>query len=621
MINGYAINSHALNTMAGETQEPIEPPEPIEPILPDGPAVPDTPVVVVPVVPPKPPRPPIPSSPPADGVYAGFDVPEPPEGHSYRWSAVVTVGGNDITSTLTGAVRVDREEGAAGLAEFAMYYPVGQPVDIDIENSSVTIDYITGDSVDAVQVRLFTGFIAEPSWDAARRVMTVTASDNLQQRVEAMEIAQIDALIGGVWSPDVFEPVEGRSRWDYANERLRTRLAALDCSALGELRVTQWWAGDPAYEFGNDTTIYNSIDVQLAQLSAITNKVEIDVAYRYKRLHHADIKFSWKHPKSSFCNWFRDSSELPDIDMFASAISGSGVVPLSASFTPLPPSAPDPCGMGAAWINNQVGLLLGGIYTAGKRWEQTVTERYKISIITAEGITPERQVISRVGANFNIEPAIEDWPDSLVPMSGMVADAGGDQHDEARRIDAIDCLLVMARAEIVAAHRKTFVSWEAPTSMILNVDLSDTVKLDDQNTLTVAKCSHRVDVLDFETGSATTRMTVSVMRGSEFEATEEEKIEIATPERINAGPLPVVPGWGVTVNLPSQIGGKQSSQPYDELLDGFSGNSSVIYPGSEMYPRRMAVTAPEISEEYTDELEGEIEVKYELDIVNDLLEI
>src|SRR5690606_852913 len=72
----------------------------------------------------------------------------------------------------------------------------------------------------------------------------------------------------------------------------------------------------------------------------------------------------------------------------------------------------------------------------------------------------------------------------------------------------------IAHTEIIAAHRKTQVSWTVPTSMALGVDLTHTIELNDQNTRTKAKCSHRVDELNFETGSALTSITLSVMRGN-----------------------------------------------------------------------------------------------------------
>ncbi|RCH01439.1 hypothetical protein CSC36_6097 [Pseudomonas aeruginosa] len=46
--------------------------------------------------------------------------------------------------------------------------------------------------------------------------MDVSCTDQLQQRVEAMEIAAVDRPGRRAWSADVFEPVDGRSRWDYA---------------------------------------------------------------------------------------------------------------------------------------------------------------------------------------------------------------------------------------------------------------------------------------------------------------------------------------------------------------------------------------------------------------------
>ena len=606
MLNSAPINSWPLNAL-------------------DFGAMPSDPIVIDPPEPPNPPLPPVPPA-PGKGVYPGFPVPPSPNGHSFRWSAFITLGGIDVTSLLTGGVRVDREEGASGVAEIRLFYPVGTPVQSDMENRTLTIDYITDDGHGSVQTRIFTGLVAEPRWDAPSRVMSITATDNLQQRVEAMTENQVAELTQGHWTADVFSELDGRSRWDYAQERMSSRAASLDCTVIGDLRTTTWYAKQaPDYVFASGTSIYQSVVVDLAQARSVTNRVEMNVSYRYSRLNEAQIKFSWANTPSSFCSWIEKTSELPNVEMFMGAVSGSGVVPVKTSWSILPPSMAQPCGKSAAWINYYNDLLLSGSVTGMKRWSQAVTEKYSLILTTEAGKIEGQQVISRSSSSFEIESADADgWSDSLVAVSSAPRaqesqtdhGAAGDRDDETRRLQAIRCMLQIANAEIIAAHRKTLVSWSAPTSMTLDIDLSHTVEINDQNTNARGKCSHRIDELDFDSGSAITTLTISVMRGGG----ESDSLDI--PARLgSADNINDIPGWNITKTLPTQIGGSSSSGAYDDEKEGFSGNYSTMTGGTESFPRRMLVKAPEIDELYTDERKHETEVIYSIGIPNDLLEL
>lgn len=602
MLNSAPINSWPLNALAGGVT--------VDPEAPDIPIIPEPPVE------------------PEDTTEI-----EMPAGHAFRWSATVVMGGTDVSELLTGVIRIDREEGAAGIAEFSLFYPPGTPVKTDLSDRAVIIDYTTDDGQSAQQVRVFTGLVAEPRWDAAARVMRIAATDNLQQRIEAMSVEQIDQLTQGAWCEDVFSPLEGRSRWDYAQERMSSRLASLDCSPTGDLRTTSWYSAvTPRYIFDHDTTIYQTIDVDLAQTRSVTNRVEIDFSYRYQRLHEASIKYVWLHPSTGgaggiggFCSWRVMSSELPSIDMVLSATSSAGLTPLNTNWYLLPPTAVDPCGTGAPWINNNPDLLLGVNWDGSRRWAQTVTESYKLNLSTEAGLVAGQQIISRAGASTNIDhPDAEGWSSSLNPATastpgGNVSGYGlaGDRSDDERRASAISCLLLGARSEIIGAHRKTRVSWEVPTSMALGVDLSDTIQINDQMTRAHAKCSRRLDILDFDTGSALTSITISVMRGTGDSDALQPPIRIGASDTLDYGG-----SWGKTVEVSTQLGGRFSSPIYNDDLDGFSGNYDARQDSTlEVFPRRMAVTAPEIVEQFTIEKKHESTHNYLIGIPNDLLEL
>lgn len=556
---------------------------------------------------------------------------QPVAAPAFVWSVLVTLGGADVSARLVGAVNVDREEGAAGLADFALYYPPGDPVPVDIANRSLTIDLISAAHGQTRQTRLYTGIVAEPRWNALARTLIVTCTDNLQQRVEALSIEQIDAMVGGQWTADVFDPLDGRSRWDYAQERLQSRPASLDCAADGDLRVTSWYAEQqPHVLFGPGTTLYESIAVELAQQASITNCVELEIGYRYSRFREYRQNYRWTHPGTSgltgiggFCAWRSEPTELPNVEMIVDSVGGGGQVAIEATLYRLPPTMPNPCGDGAAWINDYTNLLLGAQWTGAVRWVQPATETYRLTVTAGAGADPASQVISRSGTAFEVE-AREGWEGSLRPISvgetgdviqgGITGNFGppGDRTDEARRSAALSQQLAAAQTELIAAHRQTRVTWSVPTPMALAVDLTHTLELDDQYVRARGKCTRRVDRLDLDSGACITDLTISVMRGGG------EADPLIVPER--PGSSSSGGGGSAPANLlPTQIGGRSSSPEYDDELLGFAGNYSDA--NVNPYPRRLDVLADEIAAEERDECTATREQTYRVAIPNDLLEL
>lgn len=614
MINGYPLNSTPVNGMGGQ----IAPPEPH------------------PVEPP-PPLPPATDPVPDHPKYPGFQPIDPPEGYSLPWTVTITMAGQDVSAGLTGTVRVDRSEGAAGVAEFELFYPVGATVPLDLHDGPVVITFTSRGQ----QQLLFTGWVAEPTWHAATRIMRITATDRLQQRVEAESELYVHVLAGGLYSSDVFgEEID--SHWRYAMDRLSTRPASLDCDTSGRWRVTNWqskpWAD---YVFNPGSTVYQSVDVQLARPSDTTNRVELTIKYRYPRLWQASATFNWAHPGTDgfggvqgFCAWRQNSTELPTIDMYLSAVGSTGLTPVSASWHLLPPTMADPCGNGQPWINNHETelLILGGSVIARRRWAQQITEEYKITLATKAGDSSDGR--GRVVVRQNVSAAVaapEAWPDSVKqyeykPAGGAVTGppvdpedlSTGDHPDEPRRELMIMTALRVAQTKIIEAHRRTQVSWQVPTALAAGVDLVHTLELNDQGVRARGKCVRRLDELSIETGAALSTFAVAILQRAPGEPDE-----LFVPDR--KGELdPEASGvMSSSYTLATQLGGRFTSPDYDDELDGFAGNYTARQGSSlEVFPRRFAVTGPDIPDSLTDERVLETDgAPIRIAFTGDLLEI
>ncbi|MBU1282702.1 MAG: hypothetical protein KJ989_12945 [Gammaproteobacteria bacterium] len=552
---------------------------------------------------------------PLNGAIASSAEAEPEyivAGISYLWSLRVVVGGVDMSAQLTGGADVDREEGAAGVAGFQLYLPAGPVVPSEWVGRTVTIDYISTKEGVTTEARRFTGRIAgPPQWDSNNRILSCECSDQLQQRVEALSVAEIDALTCGLWSLDVFDPVEGRSRWDYAQERMSTRTASLDCSPTGELRVTSWYATAPHFVFGYNTTIDESLSVEWPDLSRLVNTVAIESDYRYMRLRQQNEAYSWIG--GGFCDWyFSNSKELPTTEMVREAVASAGANLMdNFSWDLLWPTMPDPCGLGVPWENSFVGeeLLLGASFTIARRWAQSVTERYALSVQVPTSIAVAGEVIERIGSAFEVESvAAETWADT--PFTDGFS-SHTDERDDARRALFLQVQLLQAVATVVQAHRGTVLNWQVPTSMVMGIDLVHTILFEDQGARAIGKVVRVAD--DFGEALPTTTISIKVMRGG-GDVTD----PLTPPASVDEEQPPPIP---TPTNLPTQLGGRVDAPEYDDELPGFAGNYTTTEPSAEMYPRRFDIDAAEIPVEQRDELIVPIDGVYRVAIPNDLLEL
>lgn len=568
---------------------------------------------------------PLGSLPLGSALAGAAPIPEPVyvvRGAAYVWRVLLMVGGVDLTALLTGEIDIDREEGAAGVAGFTLLLPPGPVVPTEWTGRSVELDYISRDRYGLVTTaRLYTGVLDMPSWDSTTRMLSCECSDQRQDRVEALTIEQINALIPAPWSPDVFEPLDGRSRWEYAEERLSCIPASLDCSAAGELRLTSWFATPPHFVFGPGSTLYKSVQIELQPLGAITNKVEIEAAYRYPRLYQHNVQFGWTHPQTggatgigAFCAWRTWTTDLPSADMVESEISGAGLTMIGRpGGTTLPPSMPNPCGDEVPWINTFGDLFLSVTASGATRWVQSVTERYTLTLTGGTLATP---VIARDSVSFEIEDSrADDWQAETPRGAGSQEDLT----DEGRRTSFISCLLNQGRTTLLSAHRGSTVSWQTKTDMALAVDLSHTLRLDDTAKAT-GKCRRIQHNIDLAAGRANTTLSIAVMRGGG----EDDPLTVpAAPDTT----LPPIPASGGT--LPTQLGGRlnnpisgASVPAYDDERLGFAGNWTAKDDlTAEDFPRRFKVRSVEIDALYRDELQRDVSATYRVAIPNDQLEL
>lgn len=555
------------------------------------------------------------SEPPPDPVEL-----EP--GSSFTWTVQVLLGGVDVTEQLTGTLRVERPEDGDSVASFALWLG-DDPVDVaSYTGAAVSIDYIAADEP-AVVSRRFTGALVQPEFDVISRVLSCDATTRLTDTIEAMELEDIDLLVGGLWSEDVFENVAGRQRWDYAQERLSTRPASLNADNYGEPRITPWHAPGISYEFGPGSTVYESVDVALARLGETTNVIELEVDYRYSRYRQRNQHYTWSHPGTGgntsilgFEAWLGATTELPDIDMVVTAVDSAGWYLSRAAWGRLPGDMPE-----LRWFNSYPDLLLHAEFTASVRWTQRAVEQYRLRLEVPEAAGAVGEVIRRDRVVLDSDTEA----DRLWEQGRTLLDDEGrpesqpitrpTRREQGRLDRAVTTALARAQTQLLAAQRGNRVGWQAPLAHALDVEVGLRVRLRDQGATATGTVVGLADDLDLFTGAALLTVTIAVSQGTASAASDPPAVP-GPPHFTDA------PGPTVSSALPTQLIRHWGDPPYDEELPGFSGAHSVGTWNPELrYPRRFAIDTPEIPDQWRDEITATRDRTYRVAPPIDELEI
>lgn len=510
------------------------------------------------------------------------------------WRPVVFLNGVDVSASLTGALRVEAEEGAARIAEFVLEPVAGAVSLTDWVGASVQIDYAVLDAAGAIatQERLFTGIVDVPQYDPTLRLTTFRCTDDLQGRIAAMGRSTIDAVLGGYWSEHVFD-IEAED-WQYAQDRLSTQPLSYDLTADGAGVLTSWSAkATPDFTFDADQILDESLVVDLAQRRDLVNTIEINFQFRFRRDKERQQSMTWNYP-GGFCGYLDNNSELPTRQMIEDAVVAAGwLLTGTPAYTPPPGSQWIDCGgLQRGWlISDELlnTLVLGASFDVARRYSQTVTEGYTVRVRAPESVSLLGEIPETVTTAFEAYAEDDGWESAeeyTAPPSGSVVDANGDlvwdqdgdsTTGRAAADGALETLIAKARTDILAAHRSNYVEFDVLLHPALA--LSHTARVETDNVTAQGKVRQLLHVMDLEAGAATTTVRLAVSK-SQPDGTADSAI--AAPAPPNSTSTETRTG-GDRIYLGTHIGGKQSSPAFDEEWTGFIGNRYVVPLGSVVY--------------------------------------
>ena len=495
---------------------------------------------------------------------------------------------------VVGTVTVDREENSAAIATAAVYIGTGADITTYIGQTFT----LTG---------LFTGKVNSAQFDENTGVATFRASDLFQEYAENLTETQILAAIpGGKYSRHVFGDRE--DGWQQMQDVLSTVSKEAHLNIAGTLTVTDWSTANPGAT--TSTALWGTPKRRPARRRDIVNRVLVSFQVRFTRLHHREHTFGWDYGHTSFCDYYVNAHSVPLRDMIQSAADGAGWhLQGGIAFETFPDTGVYLCfGNNVAWaideaVQNQ--LCTSASWTCVKRWTQTVTETYTMTVENAGSQASYGIVTDEDGGTYT-----EDYDDAQFDLSietltpsepGWTTDPIGDYvKDEITRTEAneaIETLLAVAATRIKQTHRRNFLEYEIAYDASLEIGAA-------VGAGTIYQLTHR---LDPGSGRATTlvRVAYSAVTGGASDA-------LTAPTPPDTSPTHAAPP--VSTTLPTRIGCGPGTVAFDEEWEGYTGNYSLCTVGEETYPNRFRVVTPDIETEARDEVTAEATETYNVPI-------
>jgi hypothetical protein len=516
--------------------------------------------------------------------------------------------------TISGPVTVEAEESAARVATVTIY-------------SAAAANSFVGQAVTVTYGSLiFSGKVNSATANTDSDQVTLNCSDLLQNVMEGLTEAELLALIpAGRYSSHIFGDRE--DGWQQAIDILSTWPGSVHLNTGGAAVVTAW-SGSPGTV---PTHVIGTAREDGIRLRDIINTIPITFQVRFTRRHHREHGFGWSWDHVDFCDWYSKSHSLPTREMIQSAAEGAVwlIQKNWISFDALPDTGLYDCGAFAISDEAQQAIATTAGWTAVRRWSQTVTETYLITVQAAASISGYGEQLKEDGATYSEEYSDDAWDQdngTETPSGGnWAADALGDMaSDEITRADAdavIECKIAQAATRIIQTHRRSSVTYTIPCDASVDLDGS------------IMQFTHSIDP---GAGRATTTIKKSKAGAGSLPTIEAPAVQDTAPTHFPPSS---------STSLPTRIGGEAGAPAYDTDWEGYTGNVSNIegtpsgsctecdggwrsgngdceYPtlaacmsshpsnedrvgygeGTEVYPDRFRVVTPDIEDEARDEV-------------------
>jgi len=596
-------------------------------------------------------------------VVAPFTTPQFVERNG--WYPIVKIGTYRVPDNLlTGNIQITRSENDAAQLSFSIKLPAGVWDYNRFIGKTVTVDDKA--SLYAPAVRVYTGIVNLPDIDLINHRINFSCSDNRREQIKSQLSSVVKSI--GYYNVDVFG--EAADVAEELDNRLTTVPYSVDFNQAGKYTLTSMLA-----KASPDFTLYDEDvyregaqdpQVKFIPRGRIVNKINLTAEYRYQRLYHREVTFTWDASNwlLSPCEFLTAGYSIPSREMIRSAVQGTGwPVKNEIVFTEPLASGTYSCGTGTAiWSTEQTQytqvavtqtspgsgttpvldsngaqvyqsvpvssvdlkdtLAAGAAWTATKRWVQTLSEVYNITVSSPQSITQYGEVSEEDSAAVTSEFDTRIWEDYTqyrAQPSGQSITTSGSTYYFAADTNlsgwyaALYVMLNRAKTSIIKSHRDTRVVFE--TEYWPEIDLVHTVYLDCTQLQAQGKVYSVKHTLNVDTGEAKTvvELALSLISGSG------SNTALSAPSRPTY--TPNMPSSGI--NLDSHFGEQPQSSWTGYIGNKWTTERQGKYQDTKKtkFTEQFIVEAPGIESSARDNQQLATSASYNVAIQNDLLVI
>ncbi len=448
------------------------------------------------------------------------------------WAPIVTIAGVDRSAIVVGEIRVEAEEGAARIAELTVRPASGSAFSLSAwVGKTITIQIADMASGSAADVRLlFSGLIDTPTLDLDLKTIELRCTDNLQQIIDALDDAAIDALTpGGYTSPAIFDPAA--RGWVRLQDRLSTLPAAVELDVSGSPRLTDWAPKvSPDMSLtGAAHLLDGSLAISLASRTQLINLVDVRFDYRFPRVKAELYGISYQYVSDFTIEQFGiDGNYFLRRDAVDAAIKAAGGTIASRTYIPLPTTV---IGTTVPWVPDPAvdyQFCMGFSAEVSFDYAQVIEEQHAITVRAQESIsvvgtlrdalsgalegvyppvpTAEQSMLLYANAISGIPPI-----DAAVPVLGYTTAADvtlTTDTDRAAADNAMETLIAVAKTRIWGSHRQNLVTARVPLNP--TIDLDQTIDVSATGVHARGKVFSVVHTMAPQTGEAVTEFSLAL---------------------------------------------------------------------------------------------------------------
>lgn len=545
-----------------------------------------------------------------------------------RWTLAASLDGAAVPAAqIVNQARIAAEEDASTLCTLVLQPASGAVDPRAYEGRRLVVQFVGLDSSGAESYRAtrFTGTVATATYDPDSGLLSLEASTDLQGLLENADRAVIDQMIPGDWSEHVFDPDADGYR--YAQDRASTRPAEMHVDAFGRFAVVDWAAKVTAdLVFTDSARFGDTLRLDRVPRRDLITEYRIDLDYRFTRLRHREMTVQWLQ-EYSFCHYLNNGWNLCAKDMVQQAADGTAWTRISTiTYVDLPPTGTY-CAPPIAWAGGADDFCLGATWRAARRWAQTVTEEYSLTVsapdlrdavgtLIATDSYGVAQAFDAAGWEASIDyssaPAasVFNSQTSDYELEAAAAEATGRAAMQAAQVAAI----ARARTAILNRARRTRVT----LSPVYRPDLSlaQTVRIETPYLTCQGKVAAYEERFALDTGALDLTVEIALSR--------HDGSGLASDTPVTAAAAPALPAETASsrhVVLGYHMGGTAESIADNPDWDGYvtNVNELVQAPGAHVYRRRFVVAMPEIEPAARDALSVPKTAGYTVAVPEDLL--